>query len=162
MYDKLFLTGGLEMLVIVRDQSIRPIQVFCQIPLVTLQSVDPSNHMGNDWVPLLGFDPVTICEIAELLMLFHYLSGSDYHFLVYPFTFLYHVDVVCFSLGRITNTGTIQQFPYGSSSNFSGARLRASATLFSEPLRYSSFMLYPANAATQQWPNASKFGVVKM
>ena len=113
MYDKLFLMGGIEMLVIVRDQSIQLIQVFCQIPLVTLWLVDPSNYVGNDWVPLLGLNPVTICEIVELLMLFHYLSGSDYHFLVYPFAFLYDVDVVRFSPGQITNTGTIQQFPYG-------------------------------------------------
>ena len=66
--------------------------------------------MWNDRVPLLGFDPVTIGKITEFLVLFHYLSGSDYNFLVYPFTFLYHVDVVCFSPGQRSVMGTIQQF----------------------------------------------------
>ena len=64
--------------------------------------------MRDDRVPLLGFNPVTVCEVMELLMLFYYLGSSDYDLLVHLFAFLYNVDVISLGLGRVTNTGTIE------------------------------------------------------
>ena len=113
MYNEIFLMGCIEMPVIVRERCTNTIQVFCQTSPVILRPVNLDNYMRNDRVLLLGFDPVTVCKITELLVLLHYLSSSDYDLLVYPLTFLYHVDVVGFSPGRISDMGTVQQFPYG-------------------------------------------------
>ena len=70
MYNKFFLAGDIETSVIIRNQCVGAVQVLCQIPLVILWPVNPSNHVGNDQVPLLGFDPVIVCKIQNFLCCF--------------------------------------------------------------------------------------------
>ena len=66
MHDKIFLMGCIEMPIVVRDKCIQTIQVFCQTSPAILRPVDPSNYVwNNDWVLLLGLDPVTMTRTLQ-------------------------------------------------------------------------------------------------
>ena len=78
--------------------------------MVSSRPVDPPNNLGNDRVLVLGFDPVKIGKIPELLVLLYDLCIPDNHFLVHMLTLFNYVKVGRLRLGCTTVLGTIEQF----------------------------------------------------
>ena len=59
--------------------------------MVSSWPVDPPSNLGDDRVLVLGFDPVKIGKIPELLVLLYNLCILDNHFLVHTLT-LFNVE----------------------------------------------------------------------
>ena len=81
--------------------------------MVSSQPFDPPNNLGNDRVLVLGFDPVKIGKILELLVLLYDLCILDNHFLVHTFTLFIYVNVGHLCLECTTVPGTVEQFGHG-------------------------------------------------
>ena len=81
--------------------------------MVSLGSVEPFDHLRDDGVLGLGFNPVMICKVMELLMLFYNLRGPDYYLLVHALTLFYYMDVSHLRPGYITTMGAIKQLSKG-------------------------------------------------
>ena len=80
--------------------------------MISLRSVDPLNNLGNDRVLALGFDPVKIGKIPELLVLLYDLCVLDNHLLVHTLTLFNYVNVGHLCPGCTTILGTIEQFSH--------------------------------------------------
>ena len=81
-------------------------------------------------------------EVTEFLVLASQLDGMEDDLLVGPLFLLDYPDVVGLSPGRSTRLCVVEQLCYSVlRSSLASIRLRASATLLSEPLRYLMVML---------------------
>ena len=80
-------------------------------------------------------------EVMEFLVLASQLDGPEDNLLVGPLFLLDYPDVVGLSPSRSTRLHVVEQLCYGVQTSLALIRLRASATLLSEPLRYLMVML---------------------
>ena len=110
LQGKFLLSGNIESSLIVGGHSG---WICLEVPAIFLWPVDPFDNLGNDGVTTLGFYPVLVSKISEVLVLLHDLGIPDNHLLIYTFTLFTHMNVGRLRPGCTTIPGVVEELSNG-------------------------------------------------
>ena len=68
---------------------------FIQSIFICFRSLDPPDHLADNWVLYLGINPVPVHEVLEMFILPNHLMSPENNFLLNFLVFLHYPWVIC-------------------------------------------------------------------